>query len=549
MTKRRDRIFLKGQSISPGIAEGKAFLYRDILTRDLFSYSIKSHEVKNEVRRIEEAIQIVIHDLEKLKKNFELYVDADKAAVFEAHQEILRDKKLLNDFKMEVKRELVNAEHVISNVFRKWNAKFKSSPSEIIRSRADDMEDIHRRLLRVLLGFEKNVLENLPPESIIVAQRLLPSDTVHLKKENVRGIIVRHGTKNSHSAILAKTLGIPAVANPDKQIEIIKSGETILVDGNEGFIVVNPGQNDLALHNRKRFENKKAQEKLMKGSASAAFTRAGERILVYANASSPEEVKVAIERGCDGIGLLRTEHIYLGIKTLPDESDLKNYLEEVLLAAKEMEVVIRLLDVGGDKKIPFINVEDELSHFLGLRGIRLLLAHENLLKKQLRAMIFLNKKHNVRILVPMVTLPEEMKRTIEIMRECRKELEKEHKIELSDPKVGAMIETPAAVINVKEIAEISDFLSIGTNDLIQYTMAAGREDRFVSSYYEKGVGLIMKSIKEVASAAKEKDIECSICGEIAGDTQWMKNILDAGIKALSVSPYLIPEVKKAITRA
>ncbi|MBN1521607.1 MAG: phosphoenolpyruvate--protein phosphotransferase [Candidatus Aureabacteria bacterium] len=547
-SKKTQRLILRGQSISSGISQGKAFHYKDILTRDLLSYSIKKHEIRNELQRIKEAVLIVLQDIEIMKKNVETYLNKEHSAIFDVHKEILKDEVLANDFEEEIRRELVNAEHVVRNVMRKWSAKFKSSRSDIVKSHVDDIEDINRRLLRVLLGFEKNVLEKLPLDSIIFAERLLPSDTVHLKRENVKGIIVRHGTKYSHSAILARAIGIPAVANPDSEFECIHDGDGILIDGNEGVIIVHPDKKDLIHYRKKRREEKKLALDLIRKSSCPLITQKGDKIFVYANASTPEEVEVALKNGCDGIGLFRIEHIYLSSKFLPDETMLMKYMEDVLKFSDGKEVIIRLLDVGGDKRIPNVQVEDELSHFLGLRGIRLLLAHENLLRKQIRAVLCLARNYHVRLLVPMVTLPEEMQKVKEVLRSCRRELESKANSVYPELKVGAMIETPAAVMNVDEVAQCADFLSIGTNDLIQYTMAAGREDKHVTDYYEKGAHLVLKSIKNVVQSAEISGIECSVCGEIAGDTQWTEQILHAGVRNFSVSPYRIPEIKEAIKK-
>ena len=253
-----------------------------------------------------------------------------------------------------------------------------------------------------------------------------------------------------------------------------------------------------------------------------------------------------MEKGCDGIGLFRIEKLYLASKILPDEEYLMTNLQKVLKEAKDKEVKLRLLDVGGDKKLSYLEMDDELNPSLGLRGIRLLLKHENMLKTQLRAIIKLSKKYKIRILIPMITLPREINEVKRLVENCTAEVSKEQNQSFEKIKIGAMIETPASVSNIEEIAKLSDFISIGTNDLMQYLMAAGRENVSVSEYHDQGSEVLLKSIKIIAHTAKQFDIECSICGEIAGDLDYTETFIKLGVNELSVVPYGIPALKEKI---
>jgi phosphotransferase system enzyme I (PtsI) len=386
----------------------------------------------------------------------------------------------------------------------------------------------------------------VPPDSIVVSKRLLPSDTVYLKYKNVKGIIVEEGSVASHSAILARALGVPAISGLDRLVSEFTRGEELLLLGDEGVVIVNPTDEEKSQLERTIDAVKKAEEIIVKKSKEAALTKTGEKVAVYANVAFPEDFEVALLKGCDGIGLYRIEQIYMSSPILPDEKDMVEHFNKNFNKVKDKKITFRLLDIGGDKKLPYVDIDEENSPYFGLRGVRILLKHINLLKAQLRVAIFLGKSYKIRILIPMVTLPEEVKKVREIAEECRIELEREKEMPFDALEIGSMIETPSSVVNIMEIAELSDFLSIGTNDLIQYTMAACREDAKVAYYYGRGAEVVQVYIKEVVKAANRFKIECSICGELAGDMNWTEKLLKTGIRHFSVSPYSIPKIKDKI---
>jgi len=544
--KNRNRLIIKGLSLSSGFAIGKAFIYRDILVRDMVSYGIEEHEIKKEFQRIEEAILHASKDLQKMKNIMESDIDKKHADIFVAHKEILKDKQLLGDLRIELERELIGAEHVVKSVFSKWSNMFKVSDSDFIKSKSDDMDDLSRRLMRLLLGYEMSILETLPPHSIVVAKRLLPSDTVYIKTKSVNGIVVKEGSINSHSAILARAFGVPAISNIDKSIELINNKDELILDGEKGIAIVRPSKKDKAKYKNKINDAARKEVKAIAKAKKPAKTLDGTLIRVYANASSKEEFHAAMMNGCDGIGMFRIERIYLASKRLPDENYLIESFENILTEARKKEITVRLLDIGGDKKLPYLALEDELNPALGLRGVRVLLEHKNLLKTQLRALIKLSKKYKLSILIPMITFPKEVKEVRNIVRNCAIELGEEYAASIDTIKIGTMIETPAAVSNIEEIAKLSDFISIGTNDLVQYLMAVGRESAYASEYYEEGQGVLLSSIKNVVDVSRQLKVECSICGEIAGDVRWTPKLLNIGIRRLSVTPSLIPILKEKV---
>ncbi|MFC1590265.1 phosphoenolpyruvate--protein phosphotransferase [Candidatus Omnitrophota bacterium] len=544
--KKKRRTVIKGLSISSGFAIGKAFVYKDILIRDMALYGIEERNIRNEFQRIEKAIVHASKDLQKMKDIVTSDLDKQHADIFLSHKEMLKDKQLLSDLRIELERELINAENVVKNVFTDWAKKFKVSESDVIKSKADDMDDLSRRLMRILLGYEMSILEMLPPDSIVVAKILLPSDTVYIKTKNVKGIVVKKGSSNSHSAILARAFGVPAISNIDKSIDVINNKDEIILDGEKGIAIVRPSKNDKDKYKTKIRLAARKDIRAIARAKKVSKTLSGESIKVCANASSKEEFRAAVKNGCDGIGMFRIERIYLASKSLPDENYLIECFDNILTEARKKEITVRLLDIGGDKRLPYLALDDELNPALGLRGVRVLLKHKNVLKTQVRVIIKLSKKYKLRILIPMITFPREVKEIRNIIKNCAVELGKEYASSIDNIKIGTMIETPAAVANIEEIAKLSDFISIGTNDLAQYLMAVGRESAYASEYYEEGQDILLSSIKNVAEVTNKLKAECSICGEIAGDVRWTNKLLSIGIRQLSVTPSLIPILKEKI---
>jgi len=359
--RKKKRTVIKGQYISPGVSAGYAFIYKDILTRDLITYTIAEHEIKDELHRIESAMKHATKDLQKMKNVVKTNIDKQHADIFETHKELLRDEQLIQDLETELEKELINAEQVVKNVFRKWANKFKTSEKDFIQSKADDLEDLSRRILRILLGYEKNVLEKLPDNSIVIAKRLLPSDTVHMKAKSVKGIMVKEGSRNSHSAILARALGVPAISNAGNVYESINNKDELIVDGEKGRVIVCPGKADKSRYSKKIKEARTKELAADTKAKALAKTINGKTIKIFANASSKEELKTAVIKGCDGIGLFRIEKIYLASKRLPDEEYLINSFQGSFQEAKDKEIKLRLLDIGGDKKLPYLEMEDELN--------------------------------------------------------------------------------------------------------------------------------------------------------------------------------------------
>jgi phosphotransferase system enzyme I (PtsI) len=447
----------------------------------------------------------------------------------------------------ELRNELINAEHAVRNVFRKYIYRFLSSGDEMLTARADDLKDLLRKILNVLLGVEKSQLEHVPANSIIVSRRLLPSDTANIDGEHVLGILVKEGSPHSHSAILSRALGIPALtAVAGDIVDTIKNGDRLLIDANEGVFYLKPSRRICRRYAEKRQSYERVRRRKIRTTRQPVRTKNGTRVWVLANANSEKDFADAASLGCDGIGLFRIENLYLAAETMPNEHSLLSTLRQILPKIKGKPATLRFLDIGGDKRLPYLDTEEELSPYLGLRGIRLLLRHESLFRTQIRVFLKLNAEFNIRALIPMVTVPEEVDRVKQLIGECRAELRRSEGLPRKKLRLGAMIETPSAVICAGEIARRCDFLSIGTNDLTQYTMAAGRENPTVAWYYERGNEIIMRSVETVGRLAAAARTECSVCGEIAQTPEGTEAILRAGIRRISISPYLVPEIKAFI---
>lgn len=544
-----NRLVVRGESIVWGFAVGRVFYYRDILTREIEKRELNEGQVEGEIKRLQKAIDQVHSDLASLKSKVTYEIDAKHAEIFAAHQTILKDIELFKDIEKGLKNQLLNVEHVVQEVFERWGEKIRDAKSDAIQERANDVVDVGRRLLRALIGdVNENSELNLSTDSVIFAQRLLPSDTAALNIENIKAIVTVEGTQNSHSAILARALDIPFVSKIDVDAASLPHGTRVIVDGEKGIIIVNPTPAELKSYPkliRKRLNNRL---KIVQRIGNVPLETKGKLIKVNANVSSLKDIKMAREYGADGIGLYRTEPLYMHSLNFPSEEKLYAQLANALNHGHNQEVTLRLLDIGGDKTLPFLDVVEIKNPALGLNGIRLLLKYPRLLEMQLRVFLRLSAKFNVKVSVPMVSLPKDM---IEVRRYFLQEKEKLYKEGIPFNKgllLGAMIETPAALMAIDELLDCSDFLNIGTNDLVQYVMAAGREKIEVSDYYEAGNHIVLNAVKDVIRKAEERGKECSICGELAGNLKFTKLLLGIGLKNFSVQPVLIPYVKYKIIR-
>jgi phosphoenolpyruvate-protein phosphotransferase len=539
VAKKETSVRLAGRAISSGLVIGSAFVYRERLEAIAKPYEIEKHQVAEELLRIEQAMETVRQDLQVSAHRIEADTTAKLAEIFQVHEAMLQDPTLRKEICDLVEGELIDGSQALARVFRRWERKFRTMTEQVQQQHADDVADLSRRLLREMAGIKTTSLEKMPSGRVLVARRLLPSDTVALPRQAVAGIVVDFGGQGSHAALLAEALGIPTVAQIPNVTEKIADDDVLIVDGFHGEVVINP---DAATQARYAAEIQSAQAgrvQIKELARQPACTLDGTPVAVLANVGGREDVAVAAENGADGVGLYRMEQFYLSLKTPPCKTELLAELRETFAPLKGKPVTVRLLDLGGDKPLPFLRIPLEDNPFLGRRGIRFLLHYPDLLDTQLQALLEFSEEHDVRVLIPMVTLAEDMRRVRERFEDAARAAGRERL-----PPLGAMVETPAAALSTAEIAACSDFLSIGTNDLTQYTMAAGRENPLVNDYFVEDHPAVMRLVRMVAEEAG--NIPVAICGELARQLGALPAVLKWGIHTLSVAPPLVPRVKEAV---
>jgi phosphoenolpyruvate-protein phosphotransferase (PTS system enzyme I) len=518
---------------------GRAWIAADVLEGHGESARIERHEVEAELERIRRALASVGADLRESARRVAEQFDPGLAEIFRAHQMMLDGLLASHEFEKELQQSLLAAADAVRSVFRRWESKFASLEIETFRQRADDVVDLARRVLRELEGAEASGVAAMPAGSVLVAQRLLPSDVVTLSQREVAAILVESLGPGSHAALLAREKTIPVVAQLPGLLGRIRGGDEVLVDGFHATAVVSPGA-----ETRRDFERRLEQSRanLFRCRAECrkpAITRDGQRIRVEANLAAGEAAELLIESGADGVGLFRIEQLYLARELPPSEDELFEELARVVAPLREQPVTIRLLDIGGDKRIPSLQLPTEANPALGRRGVRLLLDYPRLLGAQLRALLRLSRSQPIRILVPMITLERDIEQVREQLATAAREVGTQ---EL--PPLGAMIETPAAALTLARIALHADFLCVGTNDLAQYTLAAGRDDATVSEYYADDHPALLRLLGIVIGEASGKPV--TLCGELAGREEAIPALLRMGFRGLSMAPRLIPTTKQLI---
>jgi phosphoenolpyruvate-protein phosphotransferase len=535
----RTELSLRGTRISPGLASGTVWVAGDILDCSAETYRIEPHQVEAEMERIRRAVVQVETELEESARRVSEQLDPSLAEIFRAHQLMLESLLSSNEFERELRGSLTSAAEAVKGVFRKWEAKFAAIQDETLRQRADDILDLARRVLRHLEGADAFGLAAMPAGSVLVTQRLLPSDVVAVSPRDVKAIVVESLGQGSHAALLAREKGIPSLAGLPGLLSQIRSGDEALVDAFREALVISPNPETRRDFER-RLEEYRASLWTCKGECrKPAITRDGQTISVEANLAPQAGVDTVIENGADGVGLFRIEQLYFARELPPSEEELFSELQHLVAPLREKPVTIRLLDIGGDKAIPSLRLPFESNPLLGKRGVRLLLDYPQLARTQLKTLLRLSQAQDIRILVPMVTFARDMQQIRELLGAVAHEMGIENL-----PPLGAMIETPAAALTVGQIVRHADFLSVGTNDLTQYTLVAGRDNATVSDYYEDTHPSMLRLLGIIIAEASGKPV--TICGEMAGREEVIPTLLGIGFRALSISPPLIPTTKELI---
>lgn len=534
---------IKGIPASPGFAIGKARKLND----DFFSFreikKIREENVDEEIKRFHESINKTENEILEIINNIKKIADEEYAEIFSFHLSLLRDKNLIEKIEKIIKREKVSAETALKKYVDNLNKEFFSNGK---KTRKKEILDIFERIITNLK--EKNDrLKNLK-EGILVANDLSPTQTVSIDTKYIKGFVTSMGTETSHTAIIAKALEIPAVVGIKEKIEEINENDQILIDGYDGIVIINPTQIEIEKMKIKEREIKKIRRKIYILKSKKTTTSDGKEIKLYANIQLPEEVETALKYGAEGIGLFRTEYLYLKRKDLPSEEEQFFSYKKIIEKFGKKEIIIRTIDVGGDKFISAFQGPKELNSFLGLRGIRFCLEKRDIFLTQIRAILRASYYGNLKIMFPMITTKEEVIETKKIIDEAKKELRKENLKFKEDIEVGIMIETPSAALVSDDLAKEVNFFSIGSNDLIQYTLAIDRVNEKLSYLYQPCHPSVLKLIKITIENAIKNNIAVGLCGEMASIPEIACLLIGFGINELSMAPVAIPSVKEKIMK-
>ncbi|NGK82577.1 phosphoenolpyruvate--protein phosphotransferase [Staphylococcus aureus] len=535
---------IKGIAASDGVAIAKAYL---LVEPDLtFDKNEKVTDVEGEVAKFNGAIEASKVELTKIRNNAEVQLSADKAAIFDAHLLVLDDPELIQPIQDKIKNENANAATALTDVTTQFVTIFESMDNEYMKERAADIRDVSKRVLSHILGVELPNPSMIDESVVIVGNDLTPSDTAQLNKEFVQGFATNIGGRTSHSAIMSRSLEIPAIVGTKSITQEVKQGDMIIVDGLNGDVIVNPTEDELIAYQDKReryFADKKELQKLRDADT---VTVDGVHAELAANIGTPNDLPGVIENGAQGIGLYRTEFLYMGRDQMPTEEEQFEAYKEVLEAMNGKRVVVRTLDIGGDKELSYLNLPEEMNPFLGYRAIRLCLAQQDIFRPQLRALLRASVYGKLNIMFPMVATINEFREAKAILLEEKENLKNEGHDISDDIELGIMVEIPATAALADVFAKEVDFFSIGTNDLIQYTLAADRMSERVSYLYQPYNPSILRLVKQVIEASHKEGKWTGMCGEMAGDETAIPLLLGLGLDEFSMSATSILKARRQI---
>ncbi len=533
----------KGIAASKGYSIGKAYIqeHEEIIITDE-----KVSDIAGEKEKLHIALDASKAQLEKIKEKAAKEMGEEKAAVFEAHITLLDDPEFSGQMEAEIENNSLNAMKAVEGVTNTFVMIFESMDDEYMRERAADIKDVSSRIIANLAGKGGDAFSITEEDTIVVAHDLTPSDTAQLDRSKVIAFLTNIGGRTSHSAIMARTLEIPAVVGLGDITTSVKAGDTIIVDGINGDVIINPDNATIEEYKAKRENFLKEQEELRKLVDVKTVTKAGKRVEVCGNIGKPEDVLQVLANGGDGVGLFRTEFLYMDRDSAPTEDEQYESYKYVLEKMEGKQVVIRTLDIGGDKTLPYLPLPQEMNPFLGYRAIRLCLDRKEIFKVQLRALLRASIYGNLAVMFPMISGLEEFEAAREVVEECKAELKSEGK-EYSDKiQWGIMVEIPAAAVYADELAKHVDFFSIGTNDLIQYTLAADRMSEKVSYLYNPMHPAVLRLIKMTIDGAHKHGKWVGMCGEMAGDETAIPTLVEYGLDEFSMSASSMLNAKKLI---
>ncbi|MGG1596201.1 phosphoenolpyruvate--protein phosphotransferase [Paenibacillus naphthalenovorans] len=523
---------LTGIAASPGLAIAKVYRLNNSAHIPVRSTVT---DPKQEVQRFRQAVEQAKQELESIRELTEAKLGAQKAEIFESHLLSLEDPDFIDVIMDNIEQEGINAEYALYEVSQAFINTLMAMDNELLRERAADVRDVSGRLMSGLRGEKYTTVSDIAEESIIIAEDLSPSDTAQLNLDVVRGFITEIGSRTSHSAIMARSLGIPAIVGVGAAAGDIPAGVTVIMDASEGRIVVDPTEEELNAYRAKKEQYDRRQAELSKLKDQPTVSKDGRQVELAANIGSVEDVQKAIDNGAEAIGLFRTEFLYMGRSSFPTEEEQFKVYKYVLEKMEGKPVVIRTLDIGGDKELPYLELPKESNPFLGLRAVRLCLDRQDLFRTQLRALLRASRYGQLKIMFPMIAVLEELLEAKRLLQEEKDKLIQEGETVADRIEVGMMIEVPAAALAADSFAAEVDFFSIGTNDLIQYTMAADRMNETVSYQYQPLHPSVLRLIQMVIRAAEREGKWVGMCGEMAGDATAIPLLLGLGLHEFSMS--------------
>ncbi|MDR2743206.1 MAG: phosphoenolpyruvate--protein phosphotransferase [Treponema sp.] len=537
---------LTGIAVSAGVVIGKAFLYLEGDLPDIPRYAIKKNQIESEWKRFLKALQDAVKEVQALHDRAKREMTREQADIFAAHLLMLEDPDFQDQIKKRLESGLENIEWVVWEISHEMTQKLAALPDAYLRERAVDISDVSNRIINALLSIKRFPLASLEEDIILVAHDLRPSDVLTMNRERVKGIVMDAGSRTSHTAILAQAFNIPAVLGLSTAIREINSGDTLVIDGASGHVIVNPPAKDIARYRKAVGQYRRMVEESLSIGELPAETRDGYRVCLKANIEIPEEAEQALRYGAEGIGLYRSEFFFLTPGQTADEEHQYQAYSQVLKAMGKRPVTIRTLDVGGDKILPEFQDEDEKNPLLGWRAIRFCLAMPELFKTQLRAILRASVNGNVRIMFPMISGLEELEQALTLLEEAKAECRRRKQPYADTIETGTMIEIPSAAMTADILARRSAFFSIGTNDLIQYSLAVDRGNEKVNYLAQWSHPALLRFLKRIIDAAHSAKIKAAMCGELAGVPEAAALLIGLGLDEFSMTASSIPQVKRII---
>jgi phosphotransferase system enzyme I (PtsI) len=545
MADSRSRLEISCSSISPGMAFGNAYSYRDISLRALEQKQFPVGNLAEENDRLAIAIEKSKEQLANIQQVRPQKSDDPIDGIFEVQLAILQDEYFLAEIRQELSDRMINLEYIIATKIRDISKKFQTMKDETIRSKFSDIQDAYQRILRNLLEIDHvhtRLLQRITSPAILIAERLLPSDIALLDITKLLGTVLEEISETSHTAIMLRALGIPAVGNVKGLASLINTGNPVLVDAINGQVIIMPNEEDISAWNTWKDKTQPIVD-IHKKSQSLKTTRDGVRIHLEANVGSITEVEEAANQQADGIGLLRSEIFYMSKTVMPSAAEETAFLQAILQRMPDLPVTIRLLDLGADKRLPYLPMKAEDNPQLGTRGLRYLFENKTLIQQQISAIVSAGALHQFKILLPFVTVADDVLRTLDIINEHCNRIG----ADIHHMKIGVMVEVPSAALAIESIIDHVEFVSIGTNDLVQYLFAASREEAGLERYRQVSHPLVLRMIHAVVDCAHTKQKQVTVCGDAASDPMMAPLLVGMGIRTLSMAALQIPVIRSVLS--